>query len=77
VVLKVHNGCSQKKNSRMGLQDTTSVHICSKNSNIINAHGKDQMIKKPWWKKSCSKISLSSSQAEEQRFLVNKIWFTN
>jgi hypothetical protein len=28
-----------KKKSRMGLEDTTSVHICSKNNNIKNAHG--------------------------------------
>jgi hypothetical protein len=44
MVLEAHNGCSQKK-SRMGLQDTTSLHICSKSNNIKNAHGKDQGLK--------------------------------
>lgn len=49
----------------MGLQDTTSVHICSKNNNIKNAHGKDPM------EEIMLQIGLSSSQAGKQRFLVN------
>jgi hypothetical protein len=54
----------------MGLQDTISVHICSKNNNIKNAHGKDPM------EEIMLQIGLSSSQAGKQRFLVNNVQFT-
>jgi hypothetical protein len=60
-----------KKNSRMGLEDTTSVHICSINNNIKNAHG--SRIKKPRGKKLCSKSACQALKLENKDFWLTTV----
>jgi hypothetical protein len=68
-------GCSRKK-SRTVLQDTTSVHIYAQKTTILKMHMVRIKVKKTMGEEIMLQISLSSSQAGKQRFLVNNIQFT-
>jgi hypothetical protein len=56
----------------MGLQDTTSVHICSKNSNIKNAHGKDQGLKNHGGRNHAPKSACQALKLENKDFWLTK-----